>query len=1053
MKDLFKCIIFLFILICNVTAQPFYFRHYQVEDGLSNNTVNCSIQDKDGFIWFGTKEGLNRFDGYNFKAFNIDQKTDERTLRPDYIHCLFIDKKGALWAGSDKGLYQYDGERERLTPFIDSLPNINSIQTDESGQIWFLSGHSVYRYNFKTRSLKSFPPSTYFYASSICQSDDGTIWLSTLNGFIQRFNPVTETFTGFNVFEHSAPANSRWIQKIYPGDDGSIYIGTTNQGIKRFDIASSTYKDILTRNQDKTTIFVRDILKSSKDEYWFATESGIFIFYPGKHEFINLKKKSNDPYSLSDNAVYSLCKDTEGGIWAGTFFGGVNYYAKQNAVFQKYFPDNSKSSISGNAVREICGDQYGNLWIGTEDAGLNKLNAKTGIITHFEPTGDNTAISYSNIHGLMAIGNDLWIGTFEHGLDIMDIRTGKVRKHYIAGPGKLDLKSNFTLCFMQTRSGKIILGTSNGAYEYIKKEDGFERLTVVPNNTFISTITEDHNNTIWIGTHGRGVFWFNPFTQQKGHFENKPDDKNSLTYNSINAVFEDSYQNIWFATEGGGLCKLNQDRTTFTRYTTNSGLPSNFIFKVLEDNDRHLWISTSRGLASFNQADQSFTVYTKANGLLNDQFNYHSGYKDAEGKLYFGSVKGMISFNPRDLVPNDFIPPVFITGLQVHNKEVDTQQGNSNLIKSIAYTHEITLPYYQSSISIDFAALSYIAPGMTEYKYQLEGLDKEWTYLKTNRKVYFTNLSPGMYTFKLKAGINGVWSSEEKQLVIKIEPPFWATGWAYIIYAILAIVIFYFLLNSYHKRIEDKKEKAIYEAKIDFFTNVAHEIRTPLTLIKGPVENLLEITDEVAAIKEDVLLMERNTNRLINLVTQILDYRQTETRGFSLDFSKVNITELLKETYLNFKSLLKNRMLVYELHLPPNELFVHADEEALQKIFSNLFSNAIKYAEKKVHIRLLPTDMNNDHLVIEIENDGNIIPPEMKEKIFEPFFRLKQSSKQKGTGIGLTLARSLAELHNGSLYLKNSETGLNLFVLILPVRAEKIKNSIRLQRQKSYKQT
>ncbi|MEO5889125.1 MAG: two-component regulator propeller domain-containing protein, partial [Ferruginibacter sp.] len=814
----------------------------------------------------------------------------------------------------------------------------------------------------------------------------------------------------------------------------------------------ATYKDLITYNSDKTTIYIRDIEKYSNNEYWFATESGIFILDSVTNQFKNLRKKFLDPYSLSDNAVYTLLKDKEGGIWAGTYFGGINYYSKQYAAFQKYFPDNSTSSISGSAVREICEDHHGNIWIGTEDAGLNKLNPKTGDIVQFKPSGEKTNIAYSNIHGLLVSGNDLWIGTFDHGLDIMDITTGKVKKHYKAGPTKKDLKSNFIVSMLQATSGEIYTGTGNALFRFDKKTNGFDPVTETPPNIFVACMLEDHDKNIWLGTHGNGIFYFNPVTKEKGHFQNEVSE-NSLTTNVINAIFEDSQQNLWISTEGGGLCKLHKDRKTFSVYTTKNGLPSNFIFKTLEDNKKNLWISTSRGLVNFNPATLEKTVYTKDNGLLNDQFNYNSGFKDAEGKMYFGSVKGMITFKPDDFSKTVQAPPVYITGFQVQNKEVEINKDSSFLSTSIISTELITLPYDHSSFSIDFAALSFISPEMTDYSYFMKGLDKEWTSIKPNRKIYFTNLSPGKYVFRLKAGINGNWSKKEKQLIIKILPPVWATPWAYLLYVIFTIAICYYLLRVYHIIIENRKEKEIYEAKIDFFTNVAHEIRTPLTLIKGPVENLLEKVEEVPEIKEDVVTMERNTNRLIALITQILDFRKAETRGFSIDFVKVNITELLRESYVNFAPLAKKRKLDYDISYPPGEIIALADEEALIKIFSNLFNNAVKYAQKRVMIRLALAENNEPGFQIIFENDGQKIPAEMAEKIFEPFFRLKDTLKQQGTGIGLALARSLTDLHNGNLYLKESQDGLNIFILSLPLRpAEfqpgKLKQKKRLQKIK-----
>ncbi len=1016
-------------------GQSYFFRHYQVENGLSNNTVYSTAQDKNGFLWFGTKDGVNRFDGYHFKTFKTTE--GKQTFNPDLVHCLKTDHRGVLWTGNTKGLFYFDNEKERLIRFLksQSIDEINAIEQDGKNQLWFISRQTLCRYNFEKKHLTTFPTYDFFEATSLAMDKDGNLWASTNSGLLKKFNEQTGTFSTFDIFKHSPKVSSNWIHTMYFTDKNTLYIGTASQGIKRFDIPSGTYVDLLTTNPDKTKVHVRDIKQYTEHEIWFATESGIFILDTQTNQFTNLKKKFLDPFSLSDNAVYSLCKDKEGGMWVGTYFGGINYYSKKNALFQKYFADNSKKSISGNAVREICEDRFGNIWIGTEDAGLNKLDTKTGAITQFLPTGQNTSISYSNIHGLMAAGDDIWIGTFEHGLDVLDIKTGKVRRHYNAGTGKNDFRHSFIVSFLKTKAGEIYVGSADGMYQYKPDIDGFEAVKSIPNGTWVSSIIEDYQHTIWSGSHG-GVYYFNPITKEKGHINHHKNSKVSLTNIDINAIYEDSQQCLWFSTEGGGLCKLSKDRKLMTSITVNEGLPSNFVFKVLEDKQHNLWISTAKGLVNYNPKTKEMVTYTKDNGLLTNQFNYNSGYQDTSGKMYFGSVKGMVTFNPYDMMRTSSSAPIFITGFSVENKEQEIDSQHSLLKKSIINTTDITLPFDKSSFSIEFAALSYISPEMTEYSYFMKGLDKEWTAIKPNRKVYFTNLAPRKYVFHLKAYINGNWSKEEKLLVINILPPWWATIWAYLSYGLIVISLIYYLLSSYLIIIEDRKAKEIYEAKIDFFTNLAHEIRTPLTLIKGPVENLLEQVEGNPEIKDDVTMMERNTNRLIALVTQILDFRKVETKSFTVDFIRVNITELLKDSYVNFGLLTKKRKLAYTIDYPPNDLFALVDEEALNKIFSNLFSNAIKFAQKKVSIRMLPLHDKTDFITIEFENDGLSIPFEMREKIFEPFYRLKES-KQEGTGIGLALARSLTELLHGDLFLKETADGSIVFVLQLPVERTK----------------
>lgn len=1013
-------------------AQSYYFRHYQVENGLSNNTVFCSAQDENGFMWFGTKDGLNRFDGYHFKIFQMNNQLSGQ-FNADYIFSILPQKNGKIWLGAASGLYVFNQEKEKIEPFIDSLKNISYIHTDPAGNIWFLASEVLCRYDTALRKLDQFPPGKYFYATSICTGQDGRLWISTRNGYIKYFDPTQQTFIEYDLFKHSPIPASRRIQKIIAGKDNSIYVGTRDQGIKQLNTITGEYRDLLIYSSQNATIYVRDILQTKTDEFWFATELGIFILNTDTHSFLNLKKEILNPYSLNDNAVYTLCQDKEGGIWAGTYFGGINYYSRQNAIFKKYFPDNTEQSISGNAVREICADYKGNLWIGTEDNGLTKIEKRTGKFTRYLATGQKGSIAYSNIHGLLADSTNLWIGTYVGGIDVMDINSGKIKKNYRTGPRETDLKSQFALCFLKSKTGKIYIGTSSGLYLYRPKRDNFERISIAGNTfiIFIKSLWEDSSGRIWIGTGDHGVYWFDPLTNQSGPLPDDYQQQYNTQNKTINDIYGDHAGNIWVATEGGGVCRLDIAAKKASWYTLDNGLPSNYIFKVLEDNNNIMWVSSSKGLVSLNPSNEEMHIYTQANGLLNDQFNYRSGYKDADGKLYFGSGKGMISFLPEELqAVKNFAPPIYITGFQVYDKELSVAGDNTTLKKSISYTDEIVLAHDQSTISIDFAALSFISPKMTEYSYRMVGLTNEWTSAKSNTKAHFTNLSPGEYTFEVRATANGINSQNIRRLTIHLRPPFWMTGWAILIYISLGIAIIYILFRNYHKRQQFNKEKELYKSKIDFFTNVAHEIRTPLTLIKGPVENLLEKESEMPDVKEDIECLSRNTNRLMDLATQLLDFRQTEIKTYSLGFENVNIIEILRETYLSFTILAKRKHLQYELITSSKEVNTLADKDALQKIFSNLIGNAVKYAEKSVQIRLL--EPANGQLIFEFENDGHIIPSEAGEKIFEPFFRLKETVNQKGAGIGLTLARSLSELHQGRLYLLSSQKTVNVFVLELP---------------------
>jgi ligand-binding sensor domain-containing protein/signal transduction histidine kinase len=1028
------------IIVAN--AQPYYFSHFQVENGLSNNTVLCSLQDDAGFLWFGTKDGLNRFDGYTFKVFRSNAAI-KGTIGSNVILTLHRDTKGNIWVGTEHGIYRYNPLQEDFIYLQASGENeIRDIETDTKGNIWFIGGLTLYKYNLATHTLQQFKD---FEATSVLILK-GNVWVSTLNGYLRRYVNGSSACSVYDLFAHSRPPTSRWIQSLFDSGQGKIFAGTSNQGVKIFDLITHKYEDVLTYNADKTEVFARSFIKHNNAEYWIGTESGIYNFNLVTRKTSLLHKQYNNPYSISDNAIYTFCRDREDGIWVGTYFGGLNYYTNEYTHFEKFFPRVGENSLSGNAVREICEDTYGNLWIGTEDGGLNRLSGTDQKFHNYQPLGAPQNVSASNIHGLLANGKQLLIGTFEHGLDVMDIATQKVIRHCMVSNDNT-LKSNFFYCLYKTSNGKIIAGTSRGLYYFDPVTYKFSIITQVPENLFYTTIFEDNANNIWVGTYRNGLYYFNTRNQSHGSFKKDKHNPAGISDNAINKVFQDSDNNIWIATENGGLCRLEVNQKGFDNFTTANGLPSNVIYAMLEDTRKNLWITTSKGLVCMNIRSKNIKVFTKANGLLSDQFNYNSAYKDRQGNLYFGCLKGMIKFTPNKFVTSTYMPVVYLTGLQINNKEARINDPLSPLKKSIIYTDTLLLNYTQSSFSIDFAALSFAAPQMTEYAYKMVGLDKDWTYLRSNRKVYFTKLGAGNYIFKLKANnSNKVLGQQVKILHIKILPPFWASWYAYVIYALMFVSVCYFLLKRYHKRtqekhqgkirrLENEKEKEIYEAKIAFFTHISHEIRTPLTLIKGPMEKVMAKANEFPDMEKNLRIMERNTDRLLSLTNQLLDFRKTETHGFSLNFVKTDIISLINDNLLMFSPAIESRKLVLQLRLSLKSFYAYVDTEAMNKILSNLLDNAIKYAHHKISIELL---MNNGdkNFTILFKNDGYLIAPEMSEKIFETFFRMKEAERQSGTGIGLPLARYLAELHKGQLYLQIRNEDLNVFALTIPVHQE-----------------
>ncbi|WDF77162.1 two-component regulator propeller domain-containing protein [Mucilaginibacter sp. KACC 22773] len=1042
---LLRTLMFVVLLIfCKFSAsgQSYHFKKYQVEQGLSNNAVVSILQDKRGFMWFATKDGLNRFDGYNFKVFRKKDGAEE-TFGNNSIYSLKEDQKGRLWVGTQDGLYKYDDKYEVFT--LISLTKglaVYDINDDRAGHIWFLTDSSVAQYVIAEDKFKQFKQRDYFKANGICTTPDGNTWFSTEGGLIKKYIPSYNSFATYNIFGAGYPGDRR-LGNMALVDGRYLFVCRSAPEIIIFDTKSLTHTTVKIPVNYEQNLFVRSILQTAKDEFWIATEFGIFIYNRKCGNFQHLKKRYDDASSLSDNAVHSLYKDKEGGIWVGTYFGGLNYYPMQFTPFRRFSPRIGDNSIGGNIVRDLEQDHNGDIWIGTEDAGLNKMDIKTGRFTNFLSGKSKYAISYNNVQGLLASGNELWIGTFENGLDVMNIRSGKVIKKYKSGNAS-GLSSNFIYCLYQTRDGNKIVGTANGLYRYEPKTDRFLPLTGFPGRTWYSSITESSDGIIYAGTFASGLFYYDPKTKIAGSFKNVPKDSTSLSNNWVNVCFEDSKKNRWFGTNEG-LCKLKVPTGQMIRYGVKNGFPSDYILSILEDDKHFLWIGTTKGLVRFSPKTLKSEVLTKANGLLSDQFNHNSSLKTTDGNLYFGSMNGLVSFNPGNFTKNTYIPPVYITSLEINNKEVPIEKNSRLLTKSITFEDHITLRHDESSFNIEFSSPGFSIPNGQRYAFKLDGLTDKWTYLDKNRKVFFTRIPAGNYTFKIKTcNSGGYWGPEENKLHIQILSPWWLSKSAYGSYAVLLLVIILIIANVYHTQMELKNqrkvaliqlknEKETIDAKIEFFTNIAHEIKTPLTLIKIPLRKVIRESGNNPEIAGSLKMISNNTERLIELTSQFLDFRQTEISNYRLDFKRSNISELLTSTFDSFSALADQNNRRFKLKIPASPVYALVDMDALQKILFNLFSNAIKYSDTFVEVTLQKTVKPKALFAVKIKNDGEIIPENLKDKIFEPFFRVMHHQTVSGTGIGLPLARSLAQLSGGELSYSNEQNTINLFTLNLPV--------------------
>lgn len=1050
-KLFFLMLTFVSLFANHVNAERYYFQHLGLKNKLSQSSVLCIQQDKSGFMWFGTKDGLNRYDGSNFRTFKYDHKNPQ-SLGNNAINSLHENKDGNLWIGTDNGIYLYNPIMESFSKLEKKSQDsvcitqpIVQITADSHENIWLIvESQGVFYFDNDKQALFHYPVPDAHALSSICVDQQNTVWLGYKGKGLYYTNDTFRTLQLFTTKDGKNLFATDHIFKILPEQHNTLYTGSAKGGLKSINIVNQTVTDLLADPQTES-IFVRTIYPINKDVLWIGTERGVYTYDKNTKESRHFTHDPSDDYSLSDNAIYSICKDKEGGIWIGNYFCGIDYYPNQYATFEKYYPITGKNSLSGKVVREFCEDEEGNLWIGTEDGGLNKFNTKTKQFTPLNLSG-----LHYNIHALSLDHNTLWIGTYSKGLYALDLRTNHSR-HYTMGDAENELNDNNIYSMCRTSSGELYIGTTTGLNQYNYQSDNFTRIHKM-DGIFIFSILEDSKGNIWFATYNSGIFKYNPRDKSWKNYVSSPDNPHGLPYNKVISIYEDSKQRLWFSILGHGFCSLNEDTETFISYDSSQGLANDVIYKIIEEKDDILWLTSNKGLIRFDLSTKKSTIYTDSNGLLTNQFNYCSGIKSKDGTIYFGCINGFIAFKPDLFTENTGFPPVAITDFLLFNKSADIGSTDSPLAQSVTYTQNIELKYNQNSFSFRFAALGYASPEENCLSYTLKGFDKEWYYTSKSATATYTNLKPGTYTFCVKAANGkGEWNDEYREIQIHIAPPFWKTVWAYIIYVILAIIITSYTLYRFRKQITDKhkrqlevleseKEKEIYHAKIDFFTNIAHEIRTPLTLIKGPLENILKKEEiNTHSLKDNLSIMERNTMRLLDLTNQLLDFRKTEAQGFQLNFMICDISQLIKDTYIRFDPAAKQNDLTFKIGLPEQNFNAAVDKEALTKILSNLFNNAVKYAKSYIHVSLhAPTDEQNDFFSITVSNDGLPIPVEMKEKIFEPFVQIKNVSNgqtKTGTGIGLPLARSLTELHRGKLYLKDSDD--ICFCIELPIKQEK----------------
>lgn len=1048
MKKIICCLICCFIWIeripaINKTVYSYHFNSIDGEQGLSQNNVKAILQDSRGFMWLGTRNRLNRYDGHSLQTF--DCYDPELNKRNNSISALFEDNEHQLWVGTDKGIFLYNPVYEDFRFFNVSTAGglqiqdwIADIQEDNDNNIWTIApNQGIFRYNTESKQLYSYQLNEYYLSDMgapqcIAIEPNGKVWVGTNGNGVFSYNKETDRFIQYlgDKGEDSLAGGNIFTICDY-GEE--LLIGIHEGKLLKLNKRRNTLSEV--DAPDVHYKIIRHVC-CFDNRIWVGTQAGVFIIDEQKKEVKNIQKEPMARKSLSDNNIQKIYRDRENGIWVGTYFGGVNHLPEQGLNLEFYIPLTSPKSLSSSRTSEILEDKDKNIWIATENGGLNLFNPST---KEFVRIGENTPypLSYSQVMDIKLIDNQLWAGYFKNGLDIIDLASFKVT-HYPADQLGLDEASIYAI--WEDKNGDIWLGNGWGIFKGNKKDMRFRRMEEF-GFSYIYDIKEDAEGNIWVASMGNGVFRHNIETNTTIHYLHDPENPASLSSNSVSSIKKDRKGTMWFSTDRGGICRYNKVTGNFTSFNREQDLPDDVTHTMLEDKEGNLWLGTNKGLVIFNPETNEVEILDRKNGLPCEQFNYKSALAASDGIFYFGTLDGLIALNPVDFTHNSYIPPVHITRLTVNN------QPYSPLTTGIAYTQKITLKHTQSNLGLDFVALSYTAPGANQFAYKMEGLDSEWHYLSGKQNVSYAHLPPGKYTFHVKGSNNdGLWNEEGQRLEIHILPPWWRSNLAYISYLGLFLILIYCSSgwcirrtekeNKEKQRLfESEKEKELYSAKLEFFTAIAHEIRTPVTLINGPLEAMEEMEIKNPEIKKNLRIMGKNTNQLLNLINQLLDFRKVDSKKFKLTFSNRNISAIVKETNMQFEAITSQKKKKLQLELPEEDIIAPVDKDEFGKILNNLYTNALKYSQEHIFVQLRK---EKDSFYLAINNDGEIIPQELHEKIFEPFYQLpKDKSTTSSSGIGLSLLRSLVELHNGKITL-DTGNGMNRFTIEIPLHQQEV---------------
>lgn len=1069
-----------------------FFRHLNTNDGLSNNTVYAINEDTLGFIWIGTRSGLNRFDGHGFRVYDHNNG-----LRNVFINTIFRDSRGRMWVGTQGGgISRYEYETGDFTSFVHDPLKPNSISHDDvqaivedSRENLWIGTHEggLNLLEMATNKVTRIPiqkmlPEGYHIdrINTMLVESDSLIWIGTLDGLFY-YNPVKNRIAPLLI--NGTPINAR-ILALFMEGTGKLWLGTQS-GIIKLDKDLHKAEYITAGKTGLSSDLVVDIKQSHDGRILIATDGGgLNIYDPATGEYTSFLNNANSPNSISNNSVYAIFIDSYKGLWVGNYIGGINYYSEYDWKFQPVKHElNDPQSLSDNHVRCFYQDRQGIMWIGTL-GGLNEYDPASGKFKVYTSIRNDAGSLASN--SVLSIFEDrdgrMWIGTFGGGICILDRRTNSFRKfrHPDDPSGSLEKANIYSI--IETPGNKLCIASLGGIYLLDRNTNRMKRFQTsnsrLSNNT-VKVLCKDKYGNIWAGTN----FGINKLNHETGEikvYSHSNTNPNSLSNNRILSILNAEDGKLWIGTEGGGVSVFDPQSEKFYSITASDGLPDNVVNSILQDDLGVYWLATNKGLARYDPAKNKIRVYTSADGLQANEFNQNAALKTKDGNLYFGGVNGYNTISPGNLIP-DFSPPrVILTDLYISNKLVSVGDNQSPLNKQLFLEKKITLSY-ETTFEIDFAALGFINKGKFQYSYILKGLTDDWTGFREIRSASFSNLPPGLYTFMVRTRNNdGVQNGTPASIMIRILPPLWKTWWAFSLYALIILgLLFLFMryniswIRVKNQLILERKEKEqleeLNQMKLGFFTNISHEFKTPLTLILGYLDNM---KNNGNLRQSDTLVnIEKNAHRLLILINQLLEFRKAENGLMKLKASKGNIVHFLNDIRDSFAEFARMKSIKFELNTigPVPEIWF--DAEKVEKIMYNLLSNAFKYVYPGGTIEINLTCREADHsglphgfgdyLEVVVKDTGQGMSEEDLKNLFNRFYQqskdINKNQNAEGSGIGLAYSKKLVELHHGEITVQSEQGAGSSFIIKLPVGKDhlsddEIKEDVNFQLKMDYQE-